>query len=398
VLELGYGESIVALEAMIDATPEYADGAVKGRSWSYSKQKLTESGAASASVQVPGNLKPATLAGVLGVEQTMEQSAALLDQTALEDWSTARLIRAKLAQLQGSVRFQGSALVKPGKFVKLDGLGDRFNGKAFVSAVRHVLRDGDWMTIAQLGMAPETFASERAVAAAPAAGLVPPIRGLHIGQVKQVDEDPTGDFRVLVTLPLVEGEAGVWARLAGFYASKTFGSVFYPEIGDEVILGFMDADPANPVIIGSVYSSARAPTYPPNKANDKKAIVTRSKMEITFDDKDVVLEIRTPGGRIVRLDDKAKEIRIDDPFGNYMLMAQSNVELHSASNMKISAAQNMTISAGMKMDVSAGTEYALKSPQIKVDADLQYAINSGAAGEVKAGAMLTVQAALVKIN
>jgi Rhs element Vgr protein len=398
VLDLGYGDTIVSLEAMIDAVPEYADGAVKGRSWSYANQKLTEASASSASVQVPGNLKPATLAGVLDVATAMEQSAALLDQATLQDWSTARLIRAKLAQLQGSVRFQGSALVKPGKFVKLDGLGDRFNGKAFVSGVRHVLRDGDWTTIAQLGMAPESFASEREVASPPAAGLTPPIRGLHTGVVKQVDEDPTGDHRVLVTMPLIEGDSGVWARLSGFYASKTFGSVFYPEIGDEVILGFMDQDPANPIILGSVYSSARAPAYPPNKQNDKKAIVTRSKMEITFDDKDVILQIKTPGGRIFTLDDKAKEIRLVDPFNNRMLMSQSKVELFSSADMVLEATKNMTIKAGLKMDVSAGTEYALKSPQIKVDADLKYAINAGATGEVKAGGMLTVQAALVKIN
>lgn len=398
VLELGYGETIVALEAMIDSTPEYADGAVKGRSWSYANQKLTEAAASNATVQVPGNLTPATLSDVIGIATTMEQSAALLDQTTLQDWSTGRLIRAKLAQLQGSVRFQGSALVKPGKFVKLDGLGDRFNGKAFVSAVRHVLRDGDWMTIAQLGMAPESFASTREVAAPPAAGLIPPMRGLHIGLVKQVNEDPTGDHRVLVTLPLVEGDAGVWARLAGFYASKTFGSVFYPEIGDEVILGFMDEDPANPIIVGSVYSSARPPTYPPNKENDKKAVVTRSKMEITFDDKDVILEIRTPAGRIFTLDDKAKEIRLVDPFGNKMLMSQSKVELYSSADMVIEAAKNMTIKAGAKMDVSAGAQYGLKSPIIKIEADAQYSINAGATGEVKAGGMLTVQAALVKIN
>ena len=53
-------------------------------------------------------------------------------------------------------------------------------------------------------------------------------------------------------MPLIEGDSGVWARLSGFYASKTFGSVFYPEIGDEVILGFMDQDPANPIILASV--------------------------------------------------------------------------------------------------------------------------------------------------
>lgn len=399
VLSLTYGDSIMSLEATADAVPEYSDGAVQSQAWSYNQQKVDKGTATSKAVTAPGNFTAAKLAGVFEVDTFMQQSAASLTQDQLGDWSTARLLRAKLARIQGSARFQGNAAAKPGTFVTLGGVGDRFNGDAFVGGVRHLVRDGSWWTTVQLGMAPDSFASQNPdIAAPPAAGLVPPIRGLHTGQVKQVSQDPNGDFRVLVTLPLVEGSDGVWARLGQYYASSGFGAIFYPEIGDEVVLGFMEEDPAAPVILGSVYSSKRKPTYPPNDANDIKALVTRQKMEIWFDDKDVILHIKTPAGRIVKLDDKAKEVQIADPFGNYVLMKQSSVDIYSAGDLNITAAKNMTIKAGMKMDVSAGTEYDLKSPQIKVDADLKYSINAGAQGEVKSGAMLTVQAALVKIN
>lgn len=399
VLTLGYGDAIVSLEATIDSVPEYADGAVKGRSWSYTAQKVTEAAASGTAVKVPGNLKPAALADVLTIDTAMAQTGAFLDQTALQDWSTGRLIRAKLAQVRGSARFQGSALVKPGNMVTLSGLGDRFNGNAFVGAVRHLCRDGDWMTTVELGMAPDTFASERGdIAAPPAAGLVPPIRGLHTGQVKQVAQDPSGDYRVLVTLPLVTGEDGVWARLGQFYASKAFGAIFYPEIGDEVVLGFMDEDPANPIILGSVYSSPRAPTYPPNDANDKKAIVTRQKMEITFDDKDIVLEIRTPGGRIVRLDDKAKEVKITDPFGNYVLMAESKVDIFSAAAMNITSTGDMTIKSNANMSLKAVQNMNLEALQIAGKAQTKCSFDGAAQAELTSGAQITIKAALVMIN
>ena len=50
---------------------------------------------------------------------------------------------------------------------------------------------------------------------------------------------------------------GVWARMAHVYATEDCGFVFYPEVGDEVVLGFFDDDPTYPVILGSLYSSKR---------------------------------------------------------------------------------------------------------------------------------------------
>jgi phage protein D len=54
----------------------------------------------------------------------------------------------KLEALKGNVSFQGSGLVIPGKLVELEGLGARYNGKAFVSSVIHTLIDGRWTTSA----------------------------------------------------------------------------------------------------------------------------------------------------------------------------------------------------------------------------------------------------------
>jgi Rhs element Vgr protein len=399
VLRLAYGDSLMSFEATVDAAPEYGDGAVKSQSWSYTDQKVKTGNAASTSVTVPGNLTPAKLSGVFAVDKLIQQSGAFLTEDQLAGWSKARLLRAKLAQVQGSAKFQGSALVKPGDLVELAGVGDRLNGNAFVTATRHVIRDGSWHTIVQFGMAPESFASQSEnIAAPPAAGLVPPIRGLHTGIVKQVAQDPTGDYRVLVTLPLVEGDDGVWARLGKFYASDKFGAIFYPEVGDEVVLGFMDEDPAHPVILASVYSKARAPTYPPNDTNDKKAIVTRSKMEITFDDKDVILQIKTPAGRIVKLDDKAKEIKIIDPFGNYVLMTESKVDIFSAAAMNITSTGDMNIKSNANMNVSAAMDMKLKALNIAGNADVKISMNGGAQAEFTASGQTTVKGAIVMIN
>ena len=53
-------------------------------------------------------------------------------------------------------------------------------------------------------------------------------------------EDPDSQFRILVSVPLFDpnGE-GIWARLTNFYSTNGAGIFFLPEVGDEVVLGFL---------------------------------------------------------------------------------------------------------------------------------------------------------------
>ena len=395
-LRIEYGEALVALDATIDAPSQIAAAAARSRSWSYAEQALKEAGGSASAPPLPGDLDSATLAGVFGLDPVRQQSGAAIDAEALGGWSSALLARAGLARVRGAVRFQGSALAKPGATVTLAGLGERFGGDAYLTGVRHVIRDGRWQTVASFGAAePGPARSDTAPAAA---GLAAPARGLHTGVVKAVAADPAGDFRVKIALPLVDEAQVLWARLGHPYASSGFGIAFHPEVGDEVAVAFMDEDPANPVIVASLYSRTRAPTYPANEENDKKAVVTRSKMEITFDDKDVVLEIRTPGKRIVRLDDKDKKVRISDPFGNSIEMTEAQVEIVSGKAMRLKSGTDLSIDCGASMSVKAAVGYALKAPKIEATADAQLAIASNGVGELKAAGPLTISGALVKIN
>jgi uncharacterized protein involved in type VI secretion and phage assembly len=203
---------------------------------------------------------------------------------------------------------------------------------------------------------------------------------------------------VLVVLPLFDEANGIWARLGQPYASSGFGWSFFPEVGDEVVLGFMNEDPASAVIIASVYSNQRAPTHSPNDPNDVKALTTRTKMEINFDDKNTVLKISTPGGRYVELHDTNGTLTVQDPNGNKLVMTSDAVDLISTANLTIKSTGNMTIDCGGKLAVSAAVEADVTAPKIAVSADAQLALASSATASFKAGAMLEINAPLVKIN
>ena len=104
-----------------------------------------------------------------------------------------------------------------------------------------------------------------------AAGVLPAVDGLQIGVVLKLDADPAGEYRIQVNVPVLEAQTeGVWARLLSFYASNGFGQYCVPEVGDEVILGYLNNDPCYPVILGSVYSSKQKPAYEHSAENNLK--------------------------------------------------------------------------------------------------------------------------------
>ncbi len=78
-------------------------------------------------------------------------------------------------------------------------------------------------------------------------------------------------------------------------------------------MGFLNDDPCHPVVIGSVYSANHVPPYAIEAANDTKAIVTRARHVIAFDEKNKTVTITTPGQNKVVLDDTAQSILVQGP-------------------------------------------------------------------------------------
>ncbi|WP_066796759.1 type VI secretion system tip protein VgrG [Sphingomonas soli] len=400
VLTLAYGDSILDFRAAIDASTQYTAGAIQSYAWDPATQKLAVSGQASASENDLGNMTSDELAKVFGIAQYPQQTAGTLQEADLTDWSSAELLKARLAKIRGEIRFQGSALATPGCTVELEGLGDRFNGTAYISAVHQQVTNGTWMTHAEIGLSPQWFAAVAPEIAAPGAGgLLPPVANLQTGIVLKTDGDPDGEFRVQIQLPLLQaGTLGVWARLGSFYASNKVGAEFYPEINDEVVVAFMNGDPRFPVIVGSLFSKKNPPPVTPDAKNDQKAIVTKSGLRIDFFETDKIVEISTPAKQSVRLDDKAGEIIITDKAGSKITMASSGVTVDSAAKITLNAKTDIALTAQGKVAIKGTAGVDISGLTIKANADTSFAAQGSAEAKLTSSGMVTVQGSLVKIN
>ena len=283
--------------------------------------------------------------------------------------------------------------------IALAGVGNRFNGNVFISAVHHSVREGNWMTTVDFGLPAGWHAQQRPTAFAAAAGQLPPIRGLQTGVVKQIHEDPARAFRIQVTLPLVQGSTNsVWARLACLYASNGVGTAFYPEVGDEVIVSFMNEDPRFPVVLGSVYSAKLAAAYPPDDKNKIKGLKTRSKMELTFDDEDKIITVRTPAGHVFVMNDKEGSISITDSNKNSMVLGREGITIDSASKIAITAKGDISITPTGNLSMKATGNASCEGLQIDLKAQTTLSAQGNAAAELKSSGMTTVKGSLVQIN
>ncbi len=65
-------------------------------------------------------------------------------------------------------------------------------------------------------------------------------------------------------------------RVAQSWAGKGWGTYFWPRIGDEVLIDFMEGDPDQPIVVGSVYNGVNMPKYDPAGQYTLAGVLTRS--------------------------------------------------------------------------------------------------------------------------
>lgn len=382
VLKLRFGATILSFSAEMDARHQFK--AVKGVGWSQADQALLEVDGATPSLTEAGNLSSGTLADVVGIDPYLVQHGGSITDVELQAWADATFMRGQLAKVQGMVKFHGIDTVKPGTVLEIGGVGDRFNGKVFVSGVLHELMNGTWETTVEFGLSPKWFARKyQDIMDLPAGGLLPGINGLHVGKVVALEGDPDGEDRIQVRMPTISpSDDGIWSRLATLDAGNNRGWVFRPEIDDEVVVGFMNADPRFPVVLGHLHSSKSPSPIPGSDDNHEKGLVTRSEMRLHFDDDKKVITIETPGGNKIVLSEDAGGITVEDQNGNKMEMTSDGINLESPGAITVKATKDLSLE-GMNVNIKA-------SAQLKAE---------GSAGaELSTGAICVVKGSMVQIN
>ena len=344
-LTLIYGDTLFEFESELDA--RYQWKAVKASSWNYTNQKLFEARSNGVDFEEAGNITGKKLADVINRKEFELRHSGNVQPEELQSWADASMLKSRLAKIRGTAKFLGVPEMKPGQLIELKGVGNRFNGKVYVTGVQHQLVEGSMYTIAQFGLEPKWFYQTPDITETGASGLLPSIHGVQIGKVVQIHDDPEKEDRILVKLPIIDNKAkGVWARVASLDAGKDRGAFFRPEVDDEVICGFINNDPRDAVVLGMLHSKALPSPLKAEKPNPEKGFITREKIKLLMNDKDKVVTIETPGKNTAILSDKGKSITLEDSHGNKIIMDKSGITINSIKDIKLTAKAGVELGAG----------------------------------------------------
>lgn len=373
VANLHHGRNLLSFDAELDATAQV--GSVSASAWNPAIQKPESATSTEPELPHPGNISGQDLAASAGSRYHAISKNSERSKEELQRLSDSALIRSRLRIMTGQAEIHGSAGLQPGQTVQVEGAGDRFNGPVYLSGVTHRLTSGMWITQIAFGLkdteidAPVTLKN----------GV---LYGLQTGVVTST-EDPDDDGRVNVRLPMGDTSPdGSWMRIAVPDAGNSRGWHFRPEIGDEVIVGFMDGDPRGGVILGMAHSRKNALPERFRKSPASRGYISRDKLELTFDDENQTIHIATAGGQSVTLSDEPDSLLLADAHGNRIELNIDGITIESTKGLTLKADMDLKIE-GMKVNARAISK--LKA-------------EGGSGAELSSGATTVVKGSLVKIN
>ncbi|MTV50360.1 phage tail protein [Heliobacillus mobilis] len=215
--------------------------------------------------------------------------------------------------------------------------------------------------------------------------------GVMIGVVTD-NNDPDGLGRVKVKLPFkappVETD---WIRVATLMGGPGRGTLFIPEVDDEVLLVSYQGDFFHPVVIGSLWSDKQKPPQDKtDKENNLRKIRSRAGHEIVFDDSSKgEVSIKTAKGNQIVLNDDKGTLTINNLDGKKIEVAKEGVTVTCEQS-------TVSLKPSGQIEIK-GTNTKIEAQQIEIKGTT-LSIKADAQLTVESSGMLTLKGSLVKIN
>lgn len=322
----------------------------------------------------------------------------LVDQPLVSQTEADILAAARLDEISGAfIEAEGVAFRRPdlkaGIVVHLEKLGRRLSGDYRVTRVTHSytaqgLVERFQVSGARTGLLAEALGGfDRARWP----GVVPAI--------VTNNDDPRNWGRVKVKYPwMSEEEESDWVRLASPGAGADAGFCAIPAVDDEVLIGFVHGDFGQPVVIGGLWNGKDA--LPPQAADARRGeralvrtwhsrsghrltmydnadnrieLVTKDGHTLFLSDADARVTLRSKGGLEMTFDDNEKVLLIKSggkvivkAEGEMTVLAAGNLELKAGGNLQMEATGNLALKATGVAKVESSAQVGLQAPRISL--------------------------------
>jgi type VI secretion system secreted protein VgrG len=191
-------------------------------------------------------------------------------------------------------------------------------------------------------------------------------------------------------------------RVAQVSAGQSWGAIFIPRVGHEVVVDFLEGDPDQPIVIGSVYNADNMPPFGLPGSKNISGWKSNSTTggggynELVIDD--------SKGSELVRFRaQKDLDSTVENDESRHVKHDRSTTVDHDetldvANQILIKAGTKITIQCGQSSITMDPMSIKIEAPTVEISADMQFKSTSKMLSQHEASAMMIINGTLVKIN
>jgi phage protein D len=380
-LQLALGANLLRLSPRVTAAEQVGEVWVRG--WDPKTKQPVRGSARASTVAASAGREPSALASQFNAAPYLVADRPVRDEAEADAVaaSVAEQIAGAHAEMTGLA--VGDPRLTPGAAISVGCVGWPHDGRYVLTSARHRYDETGYHTeFTVSGRQERTLLGLASLGATKRSqrGGGPPWPGLVIGQVTDI-ADPEQRFRVKVSFPwLCDDYESWWARVAQPGAGDTRGLAWLPEVGDEVLVGFVHGDVRDPYVLGGLYNGVdKAPLN--EKLVDsgagqvlRRVLGSRTGHQLVLSDDDSASQISLAtgdGSATITLDSSNTKITIDGS-GSVTISAGGPLKLTSKGDIEINATGgDLKLSASGELKLSAQTGASLDGgPQVAVTGDI----------------------------
>lgn len=378
------------------------------RGWDMAAKQAIVGTAAGVTVPLPAGVAPSAVASEASRQDGRFWSPLVLDASSANDLSAGAAAHAGAAVVTGRGECDADARIVPGTTIAVDGLGEAWNGKYYVTGVEHLIGvDQPFITRFTIG-GPDEGSLLDLLGANGASPLTQLLQGLTIGIVTNNDDTEKHLNRVKVKFPyLSDADESEWARVVIPGGGPQRGLVQLPEKDDEVLVCFENGDRNKPIVIGGLWNGVDTPPITTSSPELLDGAVA-SRQWVSRNGHRIVLADKHSQGEqiLVELQDKKASITLTKDQGIVVTAKDQQIRLNNEKS-SITLADNGDITIkGAKITLEGTGDISVEGANVtvkgrsNVNLEATSALAAKGSGQVgiESSGVTSVKGSMVKVN
>jgi phage baseplate assembly protein gpV len=352
--KLVYGQDLIEYRPRLSSAEQVTQVEVRGWDRENKRELVGQAQAATTAVQI-SNVTPASVVQPFGSPTFVQadhpgESSDEIDAAAN---ALAQHISSSFAEAEGMALGNGD--LRAGTAVNISGVANDFCGRFVLTHTRHVFNVHGYRTNFEisghqsrslLGLVaqPHDSGGNGKVGSSRIYGVVT--------AVVTGNDDPGKQGRVKIKMPWLSGDyESYWAPVVQAGAGPNSGSVYIPEVDDEVLVAFENGNVGRPFVIGGLYNGQDKPNLGDglfdNGKVKRRGFVSRKGHRLVFFDAD-----GDSGIALISSDNKLR-IALKESGDELHVYGETKVVIESAQEIDIKSKGTLNLESQGKLTIKS---------------------------------------------